>query len=274
MSQRVPSKVPAVEGEEVEHDVVGRAGGGELAGPGALRCHALQQRREVQGAVTPDDEFAVHDDVGKRGDGVGNLGEADGEIGASTGLQVGPGRAEGDESIAVPLLLVVDAAGQRRTPAAAPGRHGPTSRRRAAAQETYPDCASPAPARNAASRDGCPMKIATATPSGRSGHGSDQGCTDPLLDISPAPQPSTRLVDHRRGERPAPPQRRRRARVSPAQLRGDLPGRHQLRHRRSDPSGPHRSPAPQRGASDGLMRRLLRGARSGRGDPTSRSLSL
>ena len=30
------------------------------------------------------------------------------------------------------------------------------------------------------------------------------------------------------------------------------------RHRRSDPSGPHRSPAPQRGASNGLMRRLVR----------------
>jgi hypothetical protein len=30
------------------------------------------------------------------------------------------------------------------------------------------------------------------------------------------------------------------------------------RHRRSDPSGPHRSPEPQRGASDGLMRRLVR----------------
>ena len=34
------------------------------------------------------------------------------------------------------------------------------------------------------------------------------------------------------------------------------------RHRRSDPSGPHRSPAPQWGASDGLMRRLVRWAAS------------
>jgi len=36
-------------------------------------------------------EFSVHDDVGQAGDGLGDRGEADGEIGASTGLQVGPG---------------------------------------------------------------------------------------------------------------------------------------------------------------------------------------
>ena len=50
----------------------------------------------------------------------------------------------------------------------------------------------------------------------------------PLLDVGPAPQPSARLVDHRRRKRPAPPQRRRRPRVPPAELRRDLPGRHQL----------------------------------------------
>ena len=38
------------------------------------------------------------------------------------------------------------------------------------------------------------------------------------------------------------------------------------RHRRSDPSGPHRSPAPKRGASDGPMRRLAVGRHDGRGD--------
>ena len=148
-AQRLPSKVPAVEGEEVEHDVVGRAGGGELAGPRARRCHALQQRREVQGAVTPDDEFAVHDDVGQRGDGFGDLGEADGEVGASTGLQVGPGRREGDESVAVPLLLVVDAARQRerrRQGLDGTGQHHVDGRPH---RRHTPDCASPAPARNA-----------------------------------------------------------------------------------------------------------------------------
>ena len=82
--QRLASQIATVEGEEVEHDVVGRAGGGELTGPGAGRSHPLQQRREVQRPVTPDHEFAVDDDVTKGADSLGDLREPGGQVGASS----------------------------------------------------------------------------------------------------------------------------------------------------------------------------------------------
>ena len=89
-AKRFSSQVSTGEGDEVEHDVVGRSSGGELAGPGAGGCHALQQGGEVQPVVTPDDELAVDHDVAECCDGLGDLGVADSEVGTAAGLQVRP----------------------------------------------------------------------------------------------------------------------------------------------------------------------------------------
>ena len=66
--QGAPTQISSLGGEHVEHDIVGRSGRREPAGVGALGRHPLQQRRELETAIGPDDEFAVEQRVGEFGD--------------------------------------------------------------------------------------------------------------------------------------------------------------------------------------------------------------
>jgi hypothetical protein len=100
--------VLVVEGEEVEHDERGRAGQGELPGPGIGGVDALLQGGEVQPALPPQHQFPVEHHGGvELFEGGHDLGEVAGERPLLARLQhnpIGPPVGEAAETVELGLI--------------------------------------------------------------------------------------------------------------------------------------------------------------------------
>ena len=110
------AEVGAARGEQVEGDVGRRVRGDQRGDPSGRGHHALLEQAEVEPRAVPDDDLAVEDRAGRhlRERGGGDVGEAVGQVAALLGPDAGrAGAADDDQPVAVPLGLVLAAAGQR-----------------------------------------------------------------------------------------------------------------------------------------------------------------